>query len=57
VAYDLPVHLWPTHYRVGAGHRLEVTVGSDDYPEIDSDAPAGRVTVTAGSVEVTTLPH
>ncbi|WP_206789037.1 CocE/NonD family hydrolase [Amycolatopsis sp. MtRt-6] len=54
VAYDLPIHVWPTHYRLGAGHRLQVTVSSDDYPEIDSDAPAGRVTVTRGSVEFTT---
>ncbi len=49
VAYDLDVHAWPTHYRVGAGHRLEVTVSSDDYPEIDSDAPGGRVTVGLGA--------
>lgn len=45
---DIPVHLWPTHYRFGAGHRLMITVSSDDYPEIDSDAPAGEVSVAVG---------
>lgn len=57
VAYDLPVHIWPTHYRIPAGHRLQVTVSSDDYPEIDSDAPAGHVTVTRGTVTITRLWH
>jgi uncharacterized protein len=51
---ELTVDVWPTHYRVPAGHRLEVTVASDDYPEIDSDAPAGQVTITRGTVELTT---
>lgn len=37
--YDLGVHIWPTHYRLAAGHRLALRVSSDDYPEIDSDAP------------------
>ncbi|MCT2582120.1 CocE/NonD family hydrolase [Actinophytocola sp. S1-96] len=54
VGYELDVHLWPTHRRVAAGHHLEVTVASDDYPEIDSDAPPGRVTITGGTIEITT---
>ncbi len=53
--YDLPVHVWPTHYRLAAGHRLEVTVASDDHPQIASDAPAGRVIVTGGTVALTTM--
>jgi uncharacterized protein len=51
---ELSVDLWPVHHRVAVGHRLEVTVASDDYPEIDSDAPAGQVTVTGGTVRLTT---
>lgn len=47
--HDLPVHIWPTHYRIAAGHRLTLRVSSDDYPEIDSDVPAGRVTVAVGA--------
>jgi predicted acyl esterase len=58
--YDLRVHVWPTHYRLKAGHRLSITVSSDDYPEIDSDAPAGRVGVRLGargsSATLTVLP-
>ncbi|MCP2164060.1 CocE/NonD family hydrolase [Goodfellowiella coeruleoviolacea] len=49
VTYDLPVHLWPTHYRLAAGHVLRVRVSSSDYPEIDSDAPAGTVSVRLGA--------
>ena len=55
VAYDLRVQAWPAHYRIAAGHRLEVTVASDDYPEIDSDAPAGKVILTRGAVTLTVL--
>lgn len=47
--YDLGVHVWPTHYRLAAGHRLVVRVSSDDYPEIDSVAPAGAVAVDVGA--------
>ncbi|URN03211.1 hypothetical protein LUW74_07525 [Actinomadura madurae] len=58
--YDLRVHVWPTHYRLQAGHRLRITVSSDDYPEIDSDAPAGRVGIKLGargsSATLTVLP-
>jgi predicted acyl esterase len=60
VVYDLSVEAYPTHYRVGAGHSLRVVVSSDDYPEIDSDAPAGTVTVRTGRngsfLQVTTVP-
>jgi hypothetical protein len=44
----MDIHIWPTHYRVAAGHRLVLRVSSDDYPEIDSDVPAGRVTLKVG---------
>lgn len=58
--YDIPVHVWPMHYRVGAGHRIMITVSSDDYPQIDSDAPAGEVAVAVGSrgsnLTITTVP-
>lgn len=46
---DMQVHIWPTHYRVVAGHRLMLRVSSDDYPEIDSDVPAGRVALRVGA--------
>ncbi|NJP93877.1 CocE/NonD family hydrolase [Nonomuraea sp. FMUSA5-5] len=46
--YDLTIRTWPTHYRLAAGHSLRVTVSSDDYPEIDSDAPAGHVDLRLG---------
>ncbi|WP_410655184.1 CocE/NonD family hydrolase C-terminal non-catalytic domain-containing protein [Amycolatopsis sp. lyj-112] len=47
--YRTAVHVWPTHYRLAAGHTLRLTVSSDDYPEIDSDAPAGTVSVRVGA--------
>ncbi|MEV7089377.1 CocE/NonD family hydrolase [Streptomyces sp. NPDC093085] len=47
--YDLDVPLWPTHHRLAAGHRLVLRVSSDDHPEIDSSAPAGRVTLRLGT--------
>ncbi|QFY06898.1 CocE/NonD family hydrolase [Nonomuraea phyllanthi] len=57
--YDLDIRTWPTHYRVAVGHTVRVTVSSDDYPEIDSDAPAGQVSVRLGSggstIRLTTL--
>ncbi|MGW0193054.1 CocE/NonD family hydrolase [Nonomuraea sp. NPDC003201] len=57
--YDLDIRTWPTHYRVAAGHSISVTVSSDDYPEIDSDAPAGQVSLRLGhsgsTIRLTTL--
>ncbi|MGQ1797386.1 CocE/NonD family hydrolase [Kocuria oceani] len=47
--YDMDVHIWPTHYRVPAGHRLVLRVSSDDHPHIESNAPAGDVTVKTGA--------
>ena len=46
--YDLSVDVWPTHYRFLEGHQLRVRVSSDDYPEIESSAPEGEVTVRTG---------
>jgi putative CocE/NonD family hydrolase len=46
--YDLSVDVWPTHYRFAAGHSLRVRIASDDYPEIESTAPAGDVTLRTG---------
>jgi hypothetical protein len=48
-AYALGVHIWPVHYRLSAGHRLVLRISSDDYPQIDSDVPAGRVGVRTGA--------
>ncbi|SFB28825.1 hypothetical protein SAMN05216266_107266 [Amycolatopsis marina] len=47
--YDIGVHVWPTHYRLSAGHSLVLRVSSDDHPQIDSDAPAGKVGVRVGA--------
>lgn len=47
--YDLDVHIWPVHHRLEEGHRLMLRVSSDDYPQIDSTAPAGEVTVDLGA--------
>lgn len=47
--YDLSVELWPTHYRFQEGNQLRVRVSSDDYPEIESSAPSGNVTVHTGT--------
>ncbi|MEV6131032.1 CocE/NonD family hydrolase C-terminal non-catalytic domain-containing protein [Streptomyces violaceusniger] len=47
--HDMNVHIWPTHYRLAAGRQLVLRVSSDDHPEIDSDVPAGRVTLRVGS--------
>jgi predicted acyl esterase len=35
--YDLSVELWPIHHRFAAGHRLRLTVASDDYPQVNFD--------------------
>ncbi|AXB42360.1 CocE/NonD family hydrolase [Amycolatopsis albispora] len=47
--YRTTVDLWPVHHRLAAGHTLRLTVASDDYPEIDSDAPAGSVALRLGA--------
>lgn len=47
--YELDVRAWPTHFRLPAGHRLQVQVRSDDYPDITDDAPAGDVMVRTGA--------
>lgn len=47
--YDLAVPLWPAHTRVLTGHRLRVSVSSEDYPLIDNDAPAGQVRLELGT--------
>jgi predicted acyl esterase len=54
-AYDLRVPLWPIHHRVAAGHTLRLTASSDDHPLVDTDAPAGAVTVHAGSLTFRTM--
>lgn len=46
--YAMSVEIWPTHYRLPAGHRLGLRLSSDDFPEIASDAPQGRVSVDVG---------
>ncbi|MEV0066403.1 MULTISPECIES: CocE/NonD family hydrolase [unclassified Amycolatopsis] len=47
-SYDLRVPLWATHHRFKAGHRLRIRVASRDEGVIDSDSPAGTVTVHYG---------
>jgi predicted acyl esterase len=46
--YILNITLWPAHYRLNAGHRLRVTISSEDYPLIDRVAPSGTVQVQFG---------
>jgi predicted acyl esterase len=45
----LEVPLWPAHYRMVAGHRLRMTVSSDDFPNIETQAPFGTVYVELGT--------
>ena len=47
--YDFDVALWPTHWRVAAGHRLRVSVSSGDVAAVEPNAPPGTVTVLAGA--------
>jgi putative CocE/NonD family hydrolase len=47
--YDFHVKLWPTHWKLPAGHRLRVTVSSGDLAAIEPNAPPGTVTVLAGA--------
>jgi putative CocE/NonD family hydrolase len=48
--YDFTVELWPTHWRVPAGHRLRVSVSGGDAATIQPDPAGARsVTVALGS--------
>jgi hypothetical protein len=47
--YDFPVHVWATHWRFAAGHRLRLSVSSGDLPRIEPDAPAGTVEIATGA--------
>ena len=47
--YDFPVHVWATHWRFAAGHRLRLSVSSGDVPRIEPDAPAGTVEIATGA--------
>lgn len=46
--YRMTVDVWPTHYRFAEGHSLQIRIASDDYPEIESSAPAGDVDIRTG---------
>lgn len=47
--YDFTVELWPTHWRLRAGHFLRITVSSGDIQHIEPTAPLGStVTVFGG---------
>jgi putative CocE/NonD family hydrolase len=47
--YEFTVELWPTHWRLRAGHFLRITVSSGDIQHIEPTAPAGStVTVHGG---------
>ena len=47
--YDFPVHVWASHWRFAAGHRLRLSVSSGDVPRIEPDAPAGTVEIATGA--------
>ena len=47
--YRITVDVWPTHYRFAEGHSLQIRLASDDYPEIESSAPAGDVHIRTGA--------
>jgi predicted acyl esterase len=47
--YDFPVHVWATHWRFAAGHRLRLSVSSGDLPRIEPDAPPGSVDIVTGA--------
>jgi predicted acyl esterase len=47
--YDYDVHLWPTHWRVAAGHHLRVSLSSGDVAAIEPNAPPGTVTILTGT--------
>lgn len=51
-AYDFEVRLWPTHWKVAAGHRLRVSVSSGDVSVIEPNAPPGDVTILSGASRV-----
>ncbi len=52
-SYDVP--LWPTHWRLRAGHLLRVSVSSGDLAMIEPNAPAGTVTVVTGGTGGTSI--
>lgn len=47
--YDFDVKLWPTHWKVAAGHRLRLSISSGDLSAVEPNAPPGTVTVLAGA--------
>lgn len=47
--HDFAVPMWPTDWRVHAGHRLRVSVSSGDLASIEPNAPPGTVTVMVGT--------
>lgn len=46
---ELTVPMWPMHHRVVAGHRLRLTVSSNDYPQIERTPYAGAARVDLGA--------
>jgi predicted acyl esterase len=42
---ELTVPMWPTHHRIVAGHRLRLTISSNDYPLIQRTPHRGVATV------------
>lgn len=49
---DLSVPLWPMHHRVEAGHRLRLTLSSNDYPQIERTPYTGTARVDLGATEL-----
>jgi putative CocE/NonD family hydrolase len=46
--YDITVQMWPTHWRVPAGHGLRLSITSGDLNSIEPNAPPGSVTLLVG---------
>ncbi|HEV3359090.1 MAG TPA: CocE/NonD family hydrolase [Pseudonocardiaceae bacterium] len=49
--HTLRIALWPTHHRIVAGHTLRLTISSQDYPNIESEALPGTVRIRLGAAE------
>jgi hypothetical protein len=49
--YTLRIALWPIHHRIVAGHTLRLSISSQDYPNIESEAPPGTVRIRLGAAE------
>lgn len=51
VAYDMQVHILPTHWRFKKGSAIRISLSSGDKPDAAADAAPGTVSVVAGGDE------